>query len=597
MGTSFPSDRLVRRARITVTPVSEADQPFSLYRRIRRPLGIIRRRVQRAWWNRLTGREYRAWLAAATNQVPSSTNNAVPLSVIMAVYNPPIDYLRASVESVRNQTARNWQFVISDDGSTDPHVTNYLHGLELEQDDRIVILRGSNGGISVAQNRALESVTNEFFGWLDHDDMLDPRALQLMSESIETRAASVHVVYSDEDKVDAGGRHFDIYCKPEFSPELLLSQMYLCHFTVFRTELVRHVGGFRSEMDGAQDFDLALRLSDHLTTASVVHVARPLYHWRAWEQSTASSIDAKPWAQIATARAQSSHLERQGFGGTVVPSSTPGLNEVHPTVAIPAAMSVIIPTAGTRDHSGEPFVNRAVASLCNADEGVDLEVITVTTNDLSPIPGVDKQIVYRTNDFNFAEAINLGRVHASHEMLLVLNDDTELVDPHSLIRMIEMIQQPGVGIVGAKLTYPNGRLQHVGIILLPSGPTHALIGKSGKDPGYFGSTLTPRNFSAVTAAAMLTTCSVFDQLNGFDPAFARDFNDVDFCLRAGQVGYRVAWTPYAHFTHHEGVSIVRRAPSSREWSLFRERWATQLAHDPYYSSALHDSIERIYEPR
>ena len=580
----------------TVTSVSEAQQPLSLYRRLRRPLGALRRRIRRAWWSRLTGKQYRRWLAQAATTTPSSVGNPVALSVIVAVFDPPIDYLRSCIESVRAQTARNWQLVVSDDGSSDPAVLEYLQGVENEPDPRIIVVRGSNTGISAAQNRALEHVTHEFFGWIDHDDELDPRALVMMSDAIAANAQPVNVAYSDEDKIDDHGRHFDVYCKPDFSPELLMSQMYLCHFTVFRTSLVRDAGGFRSQMDGAQDFDLALRLLPMLSTDNVVHIRHPLYHWRAWAGSTASSIDAKPWAQEATARAQREHLERAFGGGRVMASRTPGLNDVRPKIPRNARISVIIPTAGTMNKFGERYVDKAVSSLRQSSSSCDLEIIAVTTNALANVPGVDKQIVYTTNDFNFAQAINLGRRHATSNLLLLLNDDTEVIGAESVERMLELIQDPGVAIVGAKLTYPNGRLQHVGMILLPSGPTHARIGKPGSDPGYFGSTLTPRNFSAVTAAAMLVKADVFDSIQGFDPAFARDFNDVDFCLRAGAAGYRVAWTPYAHFIHHEGVSIVRREPDSRERELFTRRWAHALKDDPFYSSALHPSIERLYEP-
>lgn len=556
----------------------------------------MRRRVKRAWWDRLTGKKYRLWLAEGANTAPSTVENPIPLSVIVAVFDPPITYLRECVTSVRAQTASNWQLVISDDGSTDTDVLSYLTELQQEADPRIVVLRGPNGGISSAQNRALELVSNDFFGWIDHDDALDSRALAVMSEAIANSSEPVAVAYSDEDKIDSAGRHFDLYCKPDFSPELLMTQMYLCHFTVFRTNLVREVGGFRSEMDGAQDFDLALRLAPQLTDHNVVHVPLPLYHWRAWENSTASSIDAKPWAQEATARAQLEYLQRQFGGGEVRPSHTQGLNEVHPRVPEQAGISVIIPTAGTRSSDGIRFVDRAVASLRAASLPTELQVIAITTNTIEPIPGVDEQVVYSTQSFNFAEAINIGRQHAADDFLLLLNDDTEMVSADSLRRMLELMQDPGVGIVGAKLTYPNGRLQHVGMVLLPSGPTHARIARLSSDPGYFGSTLTPRNFSAVTAAAMLVRKDVFDLVGGFDTTFARDFNDVDFCLRARQAGYRVAWTPYAHFIHHEGVSIVRREPDRREQEIFDARWSSVLRHDPYYSPALHPTIERLYEP-
>jgi GT2 family glycosyltransferase len=176
-----------------------------------------------------------------------------------------------------------------------------------------------------------------------------------------------------------------------------------------------------------------------------------------------------------------------------------------------------------------------------------------------------------------------------------LNDDTtaDALDP--VTRLLEIGQTTGVGAVGAKLNYPDGGLQHAGIVLLPSGPTHVHIAKSGSYPGYFGSTLTPRNYSAVTAAAMLTPTQAFDELGGFDTTFARDFNDVDYCLRLSQAGYRVAWTPYAHLTHHEGASIVRKAADPAELAVFRERWSAHMASDPFYSPALNPRLERIYE--
>jgi GT2 family glycosyltransferase len=170
-----------------------------------------------------------------------------------------------------------------------------------------------------------------------------------------------------------------------------------------------------------------------------------------------------------------------------------------------------------------------------------------------------------------------------------------VVEPNPVTRMLEIGQIDGVGIVGCKLTYPDTRLQHVGLVLLPSGPTHAWIGKPAKDPGYFGSTLTPRNYLAVTAAAMLVRATVFDELDGFDEVFARDFNDVDFCLRAHRAGHRIAWTPYAHLTHHEGASMARRKADPRESAMFTERWGTIYPLDPYYSPALNPALERIYE--
>jgi len=346
----------------------------------------------------------------------------------------------------------------------------------------------------------------------------------------------------------------------------------------------------------------------------VVHLPHPLYHWRAWSGSTALTIDAKPWAQEAAARVQHEHLQRTYGGGTVTASAIPGLNEVHPQVATGQRVSVIIPTIGTTGARGTRLVDDAVASLRSSqghtrvghsgqtdagtgDRDMELEIIVVTTGVIDPISGVDHTVVYQSDAFNFAEAINLGRTVATGDWLLLLNDDTTVAEPDPITRMLELGQTPGVGVVGAKLTYPDGRLQHVGMIMLPSGPTHCWIAKSGKEPGYFGSTLTPRNYSAVTAAALLTPTAIFDSLGGFDQVFARDFNDVDYCLRAGKAGYRVAWTPYAHFTHYEGASIIRRSADAGEARMFHDRWDDTISHDPYYSPALNQHLQRLYEAR
>ncbi len=572
----------------------------------KRRAGRVKRWMKRKWWERNIGKEYRAWLAESALAVPGSVSNAVPIAVIVPVYNPPVRFLDECLTSVLQQSAQHWQLIVSDDGSTSVEVTAYLDAFAQQHqgDDRVVVLRNPNGGISAACNRGMAAVTTEYFGWLDHDDRLNPRAIEIFSERIAAAGPGVQIIYSDEDKINPKGEHFELYCKPDFSPELLLTQMYLCHFTAFRTELARSVGGFRTEMDGAQDFDLALRLLPSLDAERVLHVPLPLYHWRAWSESTALTIDAKPWAQQAGQRAQQAFLDANFGGGTALPSRVPGLNEVHPRItqgqgaehAMPL-VSVIIPTIGTPNTSRTArFVDDAVRSLRAMENSARLEVIVVSTGAIDAVEGADAQIVYTpTGDFNFAEAINLGRAHAHGEYLLLLNDDTTVVEADPVTRLLEIGQLEGVGIVGAKLTYPDGRLQHVGIVLLPSGPTHVQIAKSAKETGYFGSTLTPRNFSAVTAAAMLVRTSVFDEVGGFDTRFARDFNDVDFCLRVRERGLRVAWTPYSHLTHHEGASIVRKQSDPAEHRLFAERWAAKYPVDPYYSPALNQDLQRVYE--
>ncbi len=569
--------------------------------RAKRRAGRVKRWIKRKVYERNIGKQYKAWVAEAAGVEPGSTDHDFVISVIVPVYNPPIDFLDECLNSVIGQQARNWQLVVANDGSTKPEVADYLAGFEQlhRADARVVVVSKENGGISSALNAALERATGEYVGMLDHDDVLDRRCIEAFSVAIEHNGHP-DAVYSDEDKVNPRGEHFELYCKPDFSPELLLTQMYLCHFTTFRREQMLAVGGLRTQMDGAQDFDLALRLLPQLNT--VVHLPRPYYHWRAWSESTALTIDAKPWAQQAGAKAQQAHLERSFGGGTVQPSRIPGLNEVHPQVGGEHKVSVIIPTIGTKNLAGSGrFIDDAVRTLTQQETQTPLEIIVVTTGvipDVSvdvPAPHSITHVVYETEEFNFSEAINLGRAQATGDYLLLLNDDTTVAEPDPVTRMLEIGQLDQVGVTGARLTYPDGRLQHVGMVLLPSGPTHCFISKPGKEPGYFGSTLTPRNYSAVTAAAMLVRTSVFDDLGGFDEAFARDFNDVDFCLRVRESGKRVAWTPYAHFTHHEGASIQRRKSDPAEGRMFSERWSVKYAVDPYYSPALNQELARIYE--
>lgn len=566
----------------------------------KRRAGRVKRYVKRKVYERNIGKQYKAWLTEAAAVVPGSTEHGFTISIIVPVYNPPVAFMRECLDSVITQQASNWQLVVANDGSTKPDVNDYLDEfLEAHANDpRIEVVTKANGGISSALNSALERATGEYVGMLDHDDILDRRCIEAFSRAIEQHGRP-DAVYSDEDKVDAKGEHFELYCKPDFSPELLLTQMYLCHFTVFRTAIVKEAGGLRTEMDGAQDFDLALRLLPQLT--NVVHLPRPYYHWRAWSESTALTIDAKPWAQDAAARVQREHLQRTFGGGDVTPSRIPGLNEVHPRLISTPRVSVIIPTIGTpNDRDSGRYVDDAVASLAQSEQNIDLEFVIVTTG---VIPDVTadigrhsiQHVVYETEQFNFSEAINLGRRTATAEWLLILNDDTTVAEPNPVTRMLEIGQIEGVGIVGCKLTYPDTRLQHVGLVLLPSGPTHVWIGKPAKEPGYFGSTLTPRNYLAVTAAAMLARTRIFDELDGFDESFARDFNDVDFCLRAHRAGHRIGWTPYAHLTHHEGASMARRKADPRESAMFTQRWGSIYPVDPYYSPALNPALERIYE--
>ncbi len=288
-----------------------------MIKKIRRPLGKLKRAIKRKLYERNIGKQYKVWLEQASHTTPGSLDYAITISILVPVYNPPLPFLQECLQSVIDQEARNWELIITNDGSTNPEVNTYLDQFKEQHanDPRIKVLTKPNGGISSAINHSLAQATGQYIGMLDHDDTLDPRCISTFTQVI-LESKNPDAVYSDEDKIDSKGNHFELYCKPDFSPELLLTQMYLCHFTTFKRDQVNSVGGLRTEMDGAQDFDLALRLLPTLTQqhAKVIHIPLPLYHWRSWSESTAQSIDAKPWAQQAAQRAQQDYLNKT-FGG------------------------------------------------------------------------------------------------------------------------------------------------------------------------------------------------------------------------------------------------------------------------------------------
>ena len=520
----------------------------------------------------------------------------------MAVHNPPLRFLREAIDSVLNQSSANWELVLSDDGSHDSDAIRVL-AETADRDSRVRLIRADDSrGIVRALNAALDAATAEYVGVLDHDDRLHPLAVQLMEQHI-AQHPDLDLIYSDEDKIDESGRHFDPYFKPQYSPELLLSSMYLNHFTVMRKQAVEEVGAFRVGTDGAQDHDLALRLAR--ANSKIGHQPGVLYHWRAWSGSTASGIQAKPWAQEAAARVQCEHLRALGYVPQVTPSEIPGLNEVHREITDEPLLSIIIPTASqaTKVPGGSPtYVEQCLRTIRPLGGWTHLEIVVVHTGPISPRQQrvFDEfgaiVVPYPESKFNFSVAINTGVAASAGEFVLLLNDDTEIARPGSLRAMLEYAQLPGVGAVGARLTYPNGRNQHSGMLMVGGLPTHPFHGQDGTHPGYFGSQLTPRNYLAVTGAALMTPREVFDRLGGLDPAWPRDYQDVDFCLRLRQQGLRVTYTPYAHLVHHESASLIRSAPDPCDTALFRLKWATAYQLDPYYSALLQQDVRSLYEP-
>jgi glycosyltransferase involved in cell wall biosynthesis len=514
-------------------------------------------------------------------------------SIIMPVYNVEAKWLTQAIESVRNQIYPCWELCLADDASTESHIYDILtHYSQL--DSRIkVVFRTENGHISAASNSALELATGDYVALLDHDDELAINAL-FENAKLINQYPEADFIYSDEDKIDSKGKRFSPCFKPDWSPEYLYSCMYTCHLGVYRTSIVREIGGFRSEYNGSQDYDLVLRFIEK--TKNIFHIPKILYHWRSISASAASGSQAKPWAYTAGRKALESMLERSIYPGRVEETPNPGIYRVRRDIIGNPLVSIIIPSAGTT-------VNTASGSLCLLENCVrsvqqmstyrNFEIIVVDGYDipdatLEKILALDVKLVRCAEPFNFSMRINRGAAEAKGQFLLLLNDDTEVITPEWLESMLELAQQEEIGAVGAKLLFPDGRLQHVGVIILEGNPCHAFYGFDNEQSGYFCSNIVNRNYLAVTAACLMMRQEVFQLLGGLDEAFPLNYNDVDLCLKAHQAGYRNVVTPYAQLIHYESASR-QKGLKPGEWKQLNYKWQDyfeKLGTDPYYNPNL-----------
>ena len=539
-------------------------------------------------------------------------HDAAPtISIVMPVYNSNIDWLREAIDSVLAQHYAKWQLCIADDASTDARVRRILEQY-CEADARIqVVFRPSNGHIVEASNSALGLVRGDFVAFLDHDDVLTPDSLFWMARAAlaDPRAA---LIYSDEDRLGEDGQLSRPYCKPDWNPELLRAQNYLCHLTMARTSLVRELGGFFKGTDGAQDHDLFLRLGERLDDASIVHLPLVLYHWREHPASTSSGSDAKPYANDAARRAVTAHLNRLGIAATVepAPEAPCWLRVRYPLPATLPRISVIIPT-----RNQHALLRQCIDSLAVTGYP-DYEILVVNNGSDDPDSlAYLREIGGRSNirvlddfrPFSFAGLNNDAVKHARGDLLLFLNNDIQGIGPDWLNELVSHVLCPGVGVVGARLWFPNHTLQHGGVVLGIFGvASHAHYGLGRGDPGYFGRAILAQNFSAVTGACLLVRRQLFNDLGGFDENLAISLNDVDFCLRAGEKGFRTVWTPYAELYHHESATRgqddtpAKKAQTAREFKYFSQRWMRLMMTDPAYNINLtleHCDFSLTSDPR
>lgn len=520
------------------------------------------------------------------------------ISVLMPVYNTPERLLREAIESVRSQIYDNWQLCIADDFSTMSHIRGILSEYA-SQDSRIkVTYRDQNGHISEATNSAFELADGEWIALLDHDDVLRPHALAEVALEIG-RYPEAELIYSDEDKLDSKGERYDAYFKPDFSRELFRSQNYLNHLTVHRAANIRAARGWRRGLEGSQDYDLNLRVLEHVDFRNIRHIPKILYHWRAVAGSTASSGGEKRYAYEAGLRALKEHVTRMELDATVEPAPDTLFYRMRFAVREPAPLvSLIIPT---RDKV--ELLRGCVESILTKTTYTPFEIIVVDNGSveeetLAYLKKIKRlknvRVLSWRKPFNYSAINNFAVSKAKGTIIGLINNDVEMISPDWLTEMVSWAAQEDVGCVGAKLYYANETIQHAGVILGIGG----VAGHSHKyfprqHPGYFGRLKLTQNLSAVTGACLLVRKQVYEEVGGLnEKELTVAFNDVDFCLKVKQAGYNNVWTPYAEAYHLESIS--RGAEDSpekmmrfqREMTFMKDRWATTLNSDPFYSPNL-----------
>ena len=563
--------------------------PYLLPKRLVRG---IRKRLPRAKKSAKPVNDYQKWFEAHRTKAPdfgrlraeSKTFDYQPcISIITPVFNTPLSWLEECIQSVLDQIYEKWELILIDDDSSDPELLKFLPELAA-RDERIVLTKNEKrGGISAASNHGLDMADGEWIGFLDHDDLLEPDALfQHVKRLQDHRDADL--LYSDEDKLTEEGLDSPIF-KPDWSPDYFLSCNYICHFTIIRASVLHEVGGFQSEFDGAQDYDLFLRIIER--TTRIDHVPRVLYHWRRSLASTADNIRRKPGSLETGRLALEAHLERQAARGHVTVDWRTHAYWIKRDLADPKPISIIIPVRDRVD-----FLKRCVDGITRETTYAPYEIVIVNNDSQTEeardfLSSTKHRVLNYSGPFNFSAINNFAVEQTANPWLLFLNNDTEVIHSDWLTIMAEQIQRPEVGAVGPRLLYPDDTVQHAGIVVGVGGiAEHAFRGFPAEAPGVCRQLQVTRNYSAVTGACLLTRRDVFQKVHGFDEErLPVTFSDVDLCLKIRQAGYLIVYTPFARLYHHES-GTRRRTVEPMETGVMRERWGAVLKDDPYYNPNL-----------
>ena len=512
------------------------------------------------------------------------------ISIVVPLYNTPQQFLVELLDSVQNQSYRNWELCMVDAGQDE--TVGQTVKARAASDPRIRYRKlDKNDGIAGNTNQGFAMVKGDYVALLDHDDILHPCALWYVAQAIAEQGADF--VYTDEVTFEGDIDHLTVYhFKPDYMLDNLRSNNYICHLSVFSAALLAKVGGDeRAEFNGSQDYDLYLRLTEQ--AKKVVHIPHLLYYWRSSPTSVASNISAKMYCLEAAMKALRAHYKRVGVpvdDVTMIPN-TPGFYKTDYTITKPGKVSILIPSC---DHGAD--LRTCVDSIYRKTTYADFEVLIIENNSKEngtfrlyeqlqkEHPDNLRVLYWKGTGFNYSALNNFGAKEATGEYLLLLNNDTEVITPRWLEEMVMYAQQERVGCVGVKLLYPDNTIQHAGIgfgYLTLAAHMHKNFPVG--HPGYMGRLVYAQDVYAVTAACLMVRKSVYDEVNGLDESFAVAFNDVDFCVRVREAGYTNVFTPFAQLYHYESKSRgLDESPAKRkrfesEVKRFQQRWAKQLA--------------------
>lgn len=515
------------------------------------------------------------------------------VSILVPTYNTPVKFLREMIDSVKNQSYANWELCIADGSDTNNEARKVLEEY-VNNDSRIVVrYLDDNYGISGNTNKALELATGELIGLLDHDDFVEPDLLYEVVKEFQDE--DVDVVYTDEDKVLAPKwKHVDPNFKPDFSIDLLRSHNYITHFFTVKKTIIDKVGNFRSECDGSQDYDLIFRCTEQ--AKSIKHIPKILYHWRMTEGSTAANPQSKMYCYEAGKKAIEDHLKRVGVEANVEIMDLWGMYHTTYKIQGNPKISIIIPNM---DHIDD--LDRCIRSIENKSTYRNFEFIIVENNSVQKetfeyYKTIEKEfdnikVIKWNKEFNYSAINNYGVKNCDGEVLLLLNNDTELITPTALEEMLGIALRKDVGCVGAKLLYADNTVQHAGVVVGFGGYAgHVFNGFGDDNLGYMARLQINCNYSAVTAACLMTRRSVYEAVGGLDEQFVVACNDVDYCLKTRKLGLNVVYNAFSKWYHYESKSRGsdeegnKKIRFENEKGKFRGKWMDILENgDPLYN--------------